>query len=199
MSFYVSTATFFLLHCDEWDRVVALPRHKFVTGATLLQLVPTQTYSVILCNVFNSLPKLSCKYCNLFSAVAEDLHQNCIKPSGFEEAFIQTVDKHAPVKQRKPCQNPAPFINKELRKAVYKKRQLHNKYNKCKTKSNWENYRQQRNLVTKIKKRSIKTYFFERCIGGPKSKDFWPTIKPFITNKGSHFTKNIILCKKMKS
>jgi hypothetical protein len=51
-------------------------------------------------------------------------------------------------------------------------------------------------LVTKIKKRSIKTYFFERCIGGPKSKDFWPTIKPFITNKGSHFTKNIILCEK---
>ena len=38
VSFYVSTATFFLLHCDEWDRVVALPRHKFVTGATLLQL-----------------------------------------------------------------------------------------------------------------------------------------------------------------
>ena len=29
---------FFLLHCDESDRVVALPRHKFVTGATLLQL-----------------------------------------------------------------------------------------------------------------------------------------------------------------
>ena len=38
VSFYVSTETFFLLHCDEWDRVVALPRHKFVTGATLLQL-----------------------------------------------------------------------------------------------------------------------------------------------------------------
>jgi hypothetical protein len=33
---------FFLLHSDEWDRVVALPRHKFVTGATLLQLVITQ-------------------------------------------------------------------------------------------------------------------------------------------------------------
>ena len=34
----------------------------------------------------------------------------------------QTVDKHAPVKQRKPCQNPAPFINKVLRKAVYTKK-----------------------------------------------------------------------------
>jgi hypothetical protein len=41
--------------------------------------------------------------------------------SDFEEAFIQTVDKHAPVKQKKKrCQNPASFINKELRKAVYK-------------------------------------------------------------------------------
>ena len=38
MSFYVSTANFVLLHCDEWDGDVALPRHKFVTGATLLQL-----------------------------------------------------------------------------------------------------------------------------------------------------------------
>jgi hypothetical protein len=40
VSFYVSTATFFLAPlCDEWDSVVALPRHKFVTGATLLQLI----------------------------------------------------------------------------------------------------------------------------------------------------------------
>jgi len=44
VSFYVSTATFFLLHCDKWDRVVALPRHKFVTGATLLQLTVDVTF-----------------------------------------------------------------------------------------------------------------------------------------------------------
>ena len=48
-------------------------------------------------------------------------------------------------------------------------------------------------LVTKIKKKSVKTYFYERCIGGPKSKDFWPTIKPFITNKGSNFSNDVIL------
>ncbi|KAK2166570.1 hypothetical protein NP493_1314g00111 [Ridgeia piscesae] len=27
-------------------------------------------------------------------------------------------------------------------------------------------------------------YFSERCAGGPKSKDFWPTVKPFLSNKG---------------
>ena len=41
---------------------------------------------------------------------------------------------------------------------------------------------------------SIRNYFIERCAGGPTSKHFWPTIKPFLTNKGSHFAKDIILC-----
>ena len=39
----------------------------------------------------------------------------------------------------------------------------------------------QRNRVTKLKKTSMRVYFFERCAGGPKSKDFWPTIKPFLS------------------
>jgi hypothetical protein len=54
-------------------------------------------------------------------------------------------------------------------------------------------YRTQRNLVKKIKRKSIREYFIERCVGGPKLKDFWPTIKSFITNKGSYFENNIIL------
>jgi hypothetical protein len=39
----------------------------------------------------------------------------------------------------------------------------------------------------------ILIYFYERCVGGPKSADFYPTIKPFLTNKGSNITKDIIL------
>jgi predicted membrane protein len=48
----------------------------------------------------------------------------------------------------------------------------HNKFLKQKTDKNWETYRKQRNLVTKLKKTSIKTYFFERTAGGPKSSTF---------------------------
>ena len=36
-----------MLHCDEWDRIVDLPRYKFVTGATLLQLVITNKLSLL--------------------------------------------------------------------------------------------------------------------------------------------------------
>ena len=76
-------------------------------------------------------------------------------------------------------------MNGDLRRAVYKKHMLFNKYKKYKTPLNWDNYRKQHNLVTKIKKKSMRVYFYERCAGGPKSRDFWPTIKHFLSKKGS--------------
>jgi hypothetical protein len=66
-------------------------------------------------------------------------------------------------------------MNKNLKRAIYKKRMSFNKYNRCKNKQNWEIYRKQRNLVYKIKKQSIRNYFIERCAGGPKSKHFLST------------------------
>ena len=85
-------------------------------------------------------------------------------------------------------------MNQQLRKAIYKKQMLHNKYLHLKSKKNWETYRQQRNFVNKLRRQSVRNYFVERCTDGPKQKDFWPTIKPFLTNKGRHFENNIILC-----
>jgi hypothetical protein len=81
------------------------------------------------------------------------------------------------MKKKKPVDKPVPFMNKNLKRAICKKRMSYNKYNRCKNKQNWETYRKQRNLVNKIKKQSIRNYFIERCAGGPKSKHFWPTIK----------------------
>ena len=47
--------------------------------------------------------------------------------------------------------------------------------------------------MTKLKKTSIKTYFFERTTGGPKSSTFYPTIKPFLSNKGMKSNNSIIV------
>jgi hypothetical protein len=40
----------------------------------------------------------------------------------------------------------------------------HNKFLKQKTDKNWETYRKQRNLLTKLKKTSIKAYFFVKDV-----------------------------------
>jgi hypothetical protein len=47
----------------------------------------------------------------------------------------------------------------------------------------WEKFRKQRNLVAKLKKNSMKTYFLERCTGGAKNVSFWKTVKPFFSKK----------------
>ena len=89
-------------------------------------------------------------------------------------------------------------MNGNLRRAVFKKRMLFNKFKKSKTSANWELYRKQRNHVTKLKKASMRVYVFERSAGGPKSKDFWPTIKPFLFKKGSDGGSEVILCEENK-
>ena len=61
---------------------------------------------------------------------------------------------------------------------------LFSKYKKWRTSLNWDNYRKQRNLVTKIKKQYMRVYFYERCAAGPKLKDFWSTINLFLSKKG---------------
>ena len=40
-------------------------------------------------------------------------------------------------------------------------------------------------MKTKITPDFISVYFQERCGGVPKSKDFWPTIKPFLSQKST--------------
>ena len=130
---------------------------------------------------------------NLISDVdnANNVHEAYSK---FHNKLMKIVDTHIPEKKRKTVHKPAPFMNKHLKSAIYNKQMMHNKYIQVRSRQNWDNYRQQRNLVTKLKRKSIRNYFIERCTGGPKQKDFWPTIKPFLTNKGSHFDNNIVLC-----
>ena len=83
-------------------------------------------------------------------------------------------------------------MNGKLRKEIKYKKQLRRTFEKSRTTNNWNNFRIQRNKETSLKRAAIRGYFFERCSGGPQSKDFWPTIKPFLS-KGSANSVNICL------
>ena len=111
----------------------------------------------------------------------------------FSNVLLNLTDKHAPLKQKKMLHKPVPFMTKTLKQAIYQKRMLLNKYNKYKNAKNWDKYRKQRNLVTSLRRKYLNKYFLDRCIGGCQSKDVWPTVKPFLTNKGSIIHKDTIL------
>ena len=44
-----------------------------------------------------------------------------------------------------------------------------------------------------VEKKSVRTYFLERCIGGHKANNFWPTVKPFLSKKSAGGQQKIAL------
>ena len=73
----------------------------------------------------------------------------------------EVVNEHAPIKG-----NRLAYMNGELRRAINVKHMLKRKFETCNSQTNWETYRKQRNLVTKLLKKSIQTYMQKRCREG---------------------------------
>ena len=111
----------------------------------------------------------------------------------YNELFSTVLDKHAPIKNKTLKKSPPPFMNSNLRKAIYKKCMIRNKYYKERSDKNWELYKTQRNYVTKLRRQSIRNYFTTKTEGVRSSKDFWKIIKPFITDKNSVSDDHVIL------
>ena len=95
------------------------------------------------------------------------------------------MEKHAPLRMKFIRGNHAPFINKELRKAIYTRSRLRNKFCKSPLKENEALYKKQRNKCVSLRRKSIKKYFNDITnYGIATNKNFWNLIKPFLTNKG---------------
>ena len=65
----------------------------------------------------------------------------------FVKTFLQVIDRHAPLKSKTIRRNQAPFMTKELSKAIMTRSRLRNIYNHNKTAENWELFRRQRNFL----------------------------------------------------
>ena len=106
--------------------------------------------------------------------------------------FSNILDRHAPLKYKYIRGNTAAFMNKELRKAIMKRSRLRNNFNKNKSDKNWGLFARQRNLCNKIKRKAKKSYF-HKLSNNPEPKEFWSTVKPFISDKGFHTNEDYML------
>ena len=112
----------------------------------------------------------------------------------FYDTFKTTLDKHGPLKSKVLRENHAPFITEELSKGITTRSRLKNKFSRHRTKENWNAYKIQRNKCVQLRKKAIKSYFEPNTKSGDVSnKLFWKTIRPFLSNKGTHDNHDIIL------
>ena len=111
--------------------------------------------------------------------------------TSFYECFENVIDKHAPIKTVKLRGNNAPFITPQFRKEIRHRSKLRNKARKVKSPENILAYNKQRNKCTKIKRENIAAYFKKASEDGETK--LYKTIKPFVTNKGTHGNEEYIL------
>ena len=117
----------------------------------------------------------------------------------WHQLTMQVVNEHAPLKTGKVRGQRAPYMNGKLRRAINVKNMLKRKFEKVGNKENWNNYRLQRNIVTKLRKNSINVYLAKKCNVNTANNfngyGFWETIKPLISKNGGVKNDNIVLMK----
>ena len=78
----------------------------------------------------------------------------------------KVLNKNGPLKSRVIRGNQAPFMNKELSKAIMRRSQLETKYNKTKQEADRNAYEKQRNLFVKLRRKAVKQYFVNKYQSG---------------------------------
>ena len=116
----------------------------------------------------------------------------CVR--AFCEYLVTVIDINYQLKTKTIHHNNVPYMNADLRKLQYQRNMMRNMKNKNPNLEIFERYRILQNKCVKLRLSSQHNYFEQRCDSGPKNQHFWPTIKPFITNKCKS-NKDIILCK----
>ena len=111
--------------------------------------------------------------------------------TSFFEGFENVIDKHAPIKTAKLRGNDAPFITPQFRREIRYRSKLRNKARKIKSQENILAYHKQRNKCTKMKRENIAAYFKKASEEGETK--LYKSIKPFVTNKGTHGNEEYIL------
>ena len=127
-------------------------------------------------NFKGDINQIPSQVCEIFDDVSDQFW-------AFNLLYVGVLNEHAPLKQRIVKAEKIPYMYSDLMKQMYKRNMLRNKYIKSRNTRNWEIYRKQRNYVTSLRKKAIKTYFMKKCSNISTPKDFWNCIKPFFSDK----------------
>ena len=118
--------------------------------------------------------------------VQGELYKNCDDPyTKMFEIFSEVLNYHTPLKQKSVRGNHAPFMTRELSKAIMTKSKVKNSYVKWPSRENFVAYKKEKNKCNSLTKKAKRKFFKEATKSGVISnRIFWKTLKPFLINKG---------------
>ena len=108
----------------------------------------------------------------------------CKDYSSFENMFLSTLNLHAPQKKKTIRGNHAPYMNKNVRKAIMRRNQLFTKWTKSGKEEDEAIFKDQKKLVRKQVKTAKKDYYHNLSDKEVLDvKKFWKLIKSSFTDK----------------
>ena len=116
------------------------------------------------------------------------------KFSAFTNVFRNVLDKYSPLKTKTISGNHAPFMTKNLSKAIMNRCRLRSKYLKWPSRKTFLEYKKAKTICNSLNKSTKKAYFADISRKGfVSNKTFSNTVKPFLTNKGFPANENIAI------
>ena len=77
----------------------------------------------------------------------------------FKETVFNIFSKYSPIKRKYVRASEAPFMTRELHKAIMKRSRLRNRFLKDRTENNQKNFKHQRNFCKKLLRTTKKSYY----------------------------------------
>ena len=118
--------------------------------------------------------------------------QNVYIYENLEFCLLSILNRHAPLKEKVVRGNDKPFLSKKIRKEIYVRSRLKNKFNKTGVETDWISFKKQRNYVCALIKKEKKAFFSNIHIK-PEEKDFWKACKPYLVSKSMFSNERITL------
>lgn len=112
----------------------------------------------------------------------------------WNKMYNDVIDDHIPLKKVKLKGKQVPFMNREMRTAIRLRKQFWNKFKKTGEPSDHLNYKQQRNLTVKLRRKAIAQHFRNVTKNANENpREFWKTFKPFLHTKDAKSANDIVL------
>ena len=106
----------------------------------------------------------------------------------FQKSCLSALNLNAPIKRKYLRANQAPFMNKELQKAIMLRSKLRKKFLKSRSIGNRKAYNKQRNACVKLLRDAKKTYYSNLDVKNvTDNKKFWKTVKTNFSDKTNSF------------
>ena len=107
--------------------------------------------------------------------------------------WAKVLNTHAPLKKKRMRGDQLPLITAELQREISRRNRLFKKHAKNPIDSSWEKYLKQRNKVTTLKRKGMKSFCVDASLNKKHHGEFWKKMKPLLPSKAEKRSKIVLL------